>query len=255
MTDTNGQPTDGKVIYDAAFFEDLTHGSLQSARVVVPLVMDLINPRSVLDVGCGTGSWLRAFVENGVEDILGIDGDYVDRNRLLIDPTHFRSVDLTYPEPLGRTFDLAVCLEVAEHLSARVSTELVRFLTAAAPVVLFSAAIPGQGGTHHVNEQWPEYWSKRFNKHEFTRLDPIRRRIWQDQRVQSWYQQNIYLYVNVNILTQSTQLREEQRSFGSNALELVPHHLLCQWTSFRGLLAALPRAGWLAVQRRLRRGE
>src|SRR5262249_5217435 len=150
--------------YDAAFYEAQADGSLRSARVVVPLVTRLVEPRSVVDVGCGVGTWLRAFVENGVEDVLGVDGAYVDRNRLCIDPARFQAMDLARPQPLGRTFDLAVCLEVGEHLPTRAAPGLVAMLTAA-PVVLFSAAIPGQGGTNHVNEQWPNFWQRLFSRY------------------------------------------------------------------------------------------
>src|SRR5204862_3532668 len=144
--------------------------SLRSARAVVPLVMELVRPASVLDVGCGLGTWLAAFAEAGVADFLGMDGDYVDRAKLKIPAERFRAADLTNPPSPGRTFDLAVCLEVAEHLPEKASPRLVELLATAAPVVLFSAALPGQGGTRHINEQWPAFWQRLFAARGFVRL-------------------------------------------------------------------------------------
>ena len=119
---------------------------------VVPIVLDLIRPGSVVDVGCGLGEWLATFQEHGVSDILGIDGDYVDRDMLYIPQQDFKTIDLNRPFTLNRTFDLAVCLEVAEHLEAEHANDFVESLTRLAPIILFSAAIPLQSGTNHVNE-------------------------------------------------------------------------------------------------------
>jgi 2-polyprenyl-3-methyl-5-hydroxy-6-metoxy-1,4-benzoquinol methylase len=144
-------------IYDRDFFDLRDASALQSARVVAPLVYDLLRPRTVVDVGCGRGAWLRAFQECGVEHIQGLDGDYVDREMLLIAPQSFTPYDLSRLKKIDGHFDLAICLEVLEHLSPESGCNVVDALTGAASVVLFSAAIPGQGGTGHVNEQWPSY--------------------------------------------------------------------------------------------------
>ena len=75
------------------------------------------------------------------------------RSRLLTDPAKFTAVDLRDSFAIGRTFDLAISLEVAEHPPEEFAEPLVERLVTAAPFVLFSAAIPEQGGIHHVNEQ------------------------------------------------------------------------------------------------------
>ncbi len=180
--------------YDEKFYGDILDGALRSARAVVPLVLDLIPAKSVVDFGCGQGAWLKAFLEGGVETVLGLDGDYVDRDKLLIAGGQFRAADLQRSLRLDRQFDLALCLEVAEHLPARSAPVLVQSLAAAAPVVLFSAALPKQGGTSHINEQWPQYWEKLFASHGMRKYDVVRPLIWRDRSIYLCYRQNIYIY-------------------------------------------------------------
>lgn len=140
--------------YSKRFFEQVHAQVRDSAREIVPLVVDLLNPARVVDVGCGTGTWLATFAEHGAA-ILGLDGEYVDRSLLDIPEDRFVAVDLAQPFQLDGRYDLALCLEVAEHLPADRAASLVDLLTGLAPTVLFSAAIPLQGGVNHVNEQWP----------------------------------------------------------------------------------------------------
>ncbi len=180
--------------YDEKFYGDILDGALRSARAVVPLVLDLIPAKSVVDFGCGQGAWLKAFLEGGVETVLGLDGDYVDRDKLLIAGGQFRAADLQRSLRLDRQFDLALCLEVAEHLPARSAPVLVESLAAAAPVVLFSAALPKQEGTSHINEQWPAYWEGLFSRQGMRKYDVIRPLIWHDRSIEWWYRQNIYVY-------------------------------------------------------------
>lgn len=182
--------------YDETFFDRLVHGAHVSAQVVVPVVLDLLPARSAVDFGCGQGAWLKACLENGIETVLGLDGDYVNRDKLLVDREQFRAVDLSRPVRLDRRFDLALCLEVAEHLPAHSAPVLVESLVAAAPVVLFSAALPGQGGVHHINEQWPAYWKGLFARHGMRKYDVIRPLIWHDRSIDLWYRQNLYLFTS-----------------------------------------------------------
>lgn len=179
-------PTDYDVIAD---------GSRQSADVIVPIVYDLITPASVIDVGCGVGTWLAACQAHGITDYLGLDGEGASA-ALQIPAERFRVADLTQPFNVGRRFDLAMSLEVAEHLPPEAADAFVRELTQLAPAVLFSAAIPGQGGNRHLNERWQSYWSGLFAAHGFAPVDVIRPRIWGNPKVEYWYQQNIALYMH-----------------------------------------------------------
>lgn len=156
--------------YTGAFYKTHRDGSRRSARQIVPLVLELVQPKSVIDVGCGVGTSLSVFNQCGVEDFYGIDGDYVDRNILEIPEQRFFVSDLTEPIQLNRQFDLVVSLEVAEHLPDTCAEIFVDSLTKLGPVILFSAAIPHQGGTRHVNEQWPEYWARYFKRKDIRRL-------------------------------------------------------------------------------------
>ena len=157
---------------------------------------ELLRPSSVVDVGCGQGEWLAAFAELGVAEYHGVDGAYVADDQLLIPRERFTRHDLTQPLTLGRRFDVALSLEVGEHLPARAAAEFVRGLIALAPAVVFSAAVPGQGGVHHVNEQWPWYWKELFARYGYVQLDPFRQRLWKNPDVVVYYQHNLFLYVD-----------------------------------------------------------
>jgi hypothetical protein len=182
--------------YDREFFDFLDAGSLASARVVLPELFNFFRPQSVVDIGCGEGAWLRAAQENGVVDLLGMDGTYVDCDKLLVQKNQFHSCDLKDRIQLSRRFDLAISLEVAEHLPYDRSQTFVADLCQLSDVVLFSAAMPFQGGTDHINEQWLEFWGILFRKHNYVAYDFLREKIWKHKEVESWYQQNLLVFVN-----------------------------------------------------------
>jgi SAM-dependent methyltransferase len=192
------------------------HGHLddsvrQSAEIIIPLLLELTNAKSVLDIGCGSGIWLKSFQDRGL-CIRGLDGDYIDRSSLVIPPDRFRNADLAKPFQVEAT-DLAICLEVAEHLPETSADCFIESLTQAAPVIFFSAAIPGQGGMGHVNEQWPSYWKAKFENRGFIAFDAIRRRVWNDDRVLYWYAQNSLLFVRNEVLPKYPALAIESRDF------------------------------------------
>lgn len=193
-------PTSTATPYARDFYEAQEPGSLRSARAILPAVIDAVSPASVLDVGCGTGTWLAAVRELGIGDVVGVDGEYVDRERLSIPEELFLAFDLEQRLELGRRFDLVMTLEVAEHLSPQSADAFVGSLTRHGDVVLFSAAQPEQGGTDHVNEQWPAYWAKLFAAQGFVATDPFRSRFWLDPAVEPWYSQNVLAFVRAERL-------------------------------------------------------
>ena len=165
----------------------------QSPMRVLPLILAGCDPRSALDVGCNCGPWLRVLIDHGVDDVLGIDALPYGADWLMPQAC-YRQHDLHEPFDLGRRFDLVICLEVAEHVEAEFADGLVASICRHSDVVLWSAAVPGQGGDHHVNEQWTEYWCAKFAAHGYEFLDPIRRLIWADEAVFWWYRQNMVMF-------------------------------------------------------------
>jgi len=181
--------------YTPRFYQELDSTG-DSAHEILPLIIDLIKPTSIIDIGCGTGQWLAAALKLGISDVLGVDGPWVLKSRLAIPREKFLVHDLGQPLRLARRFDLAISLEVAEHFPASQARSLVELLCNASQRVLFSAAIPGQGGRHHLNEQWPSYWAAIFRDCGYACYDIVRPRLWQNSRVLWYYAQNCLLFAS-----------------------------------------------------------
>jgi predicted O-linked N-acetylglucosamine transferase (SPINDLY family) len=201
--------------------ESSQESSRRSAREIIPLLLELILPHSVVDVGCGTGTWLSVFKEFGIEDCLGIDGDYIDTEKLQISPTEFLSFDFKKPLQINRKFDLVVSLEFAQNLPIDCAKIFIDSLTNLGSVILFSAAIPSQGGTGSLNEQWPDYWVQHFQKNEYAVIDSLRKKIWNDENVEPWYAQNLLLFVNHNCIEQYPSLQRECKNTNTSQLAIV----------------------------------
>jgi hypothetical protein len=199
----------------------LSYNSLESADVVVPIVLEFVQPESVVDFGCKHGEWLSVFRSHGSSRLLGFDQRKRISYGLVIDEREFRAVDLRQRVTLDERFDLAVCIEVAEHLPAGAAGPLVETLTSAAPVVLFSAAIPDQGGHGHLNEQPRQYWIDLFAGHGFASVDCLRPRIWQDAGVAWWYRQNLFFFYDPSSTAITRTLRSAASICRSSDLELV----------------------------------
>ena len=193
--------------YTSEYYKILADESRWSADRVLPVLLESASVVSALDVGCGIGTWLAALQDLGVEDVVGIDGDYIERDLLQFASERFVPLDLEESFDLGRGFDLVISMEVAEHLAPEAADDFVGSLVRHAPTILFSAAIPRQGGTHHVNEQWPAYWAEKFRQHDYLAVDAIRPRIWTDPAVGFWYAQNTILYIRPDHLPDSLRSR------------------------------------------------
>jgi hypothetical protein len=200
----------------------------------------------VVDVGSGVGTWLSVVLEQCVEDALGIDGSYVNRDALLIPAGRFLPHDVSTSLDLGRRFDLAMSLEVAEHLPPDRSEAFVALLAGLSDLVLFSAAIPGQGCVGHINERWQSFWRDLFAARRYAPVDVLRHQLWNDQEVEAYYRQNMVLYVSKEVLGVREDLRRAIESSRGCPFDVV--HPLCFESALRRppnlrcLLQSLPGA-------------
>lgn len=181
--------------YDDDFFDTAEARIKSSAETIVPIIIHLFNPMSVIDVGCGRGVWLSVCRKYDI-DVFGIDGDYINKDNLAIPKANFVEKNLALDVDFDRRFDLALCLEVAEHLPMERSESFIDFLVSLAPVVVFSAAIPGQTGRNHINEQWPEFWIDIFKKKNYDFFDLFRPILWNIEKISPWYRQNMLVFID-----------------------------------------------------------
>jgi SAM-dependent methyltransferase len=167
--------------------------SLRGPQAFLPVMFEQIKPSSLIDVGCGVGMWTRAAMDLGIKDVLGVDGVEIPESQLLIPKQCFAVRDFTKDWNFGRSFDLAICFEVGEHLEKPSAPLLVKNLVAHSNTVIFSAACPGQVGQYHINCQWPVFWQNLFNAEGFACDDSLRWKVWNDGRIEKWYRQNAFV--------------------------------------------------------------
>ena len=186
---------DNKMFYDKKFYDVSDNTSRRAAEIILPLVLELFHPKKIIDFGCGEGMWLS--VVNKLDKsirVTGIDGDYIDRNELKISDEDFLPMDLTDKIDLRAKYDLAMSMEVGEHLPSEYAEQFVKNISRHADRVLFSAAIPRQGGTNHINEQWQSYWIKIFQAEGFNTSFALRDYFWRDDEVTPWRRQNLLFF-------------------------------------------------------------
>ena len=187
-----------KNLYDKKFFErNQLDAKLISVDIVLTEALKALPPcHSAVDFGCAVGTWLKGLEKYEIADIRGYDGKWVDQSKLLIPKESFFAIDFDKPMEIDRKFDLAISIEVGEHLQESSADAFIENITKSADFVLFSAAIPFQGGENHVNEQWPDYWNTKFNRFGYICIDCIRKKLWNNDDVIDFHRQNILLYVN-----------------------------------------------------------
>lgn len=212
-------------------------------QIIMPLIMQWISPKSIVDFGCAEGAWLgEALWKDSSIDILGIDGDYVNRERLKIPKENFKAVDLRKSILLEHRYDLAISTEVAEHLEKEFEDVFIDNITRAADQVLFSAAIPGQGGTHHVNEQWQSYWVEKFKKRGYYCDYSVRNYFWNEVKISSWRRQNLLFFSKresaiapkkelINVVHPEEEIARSRRLEGR--IKLLEYHVLHPETTIK----------------------
>ena len=188
--------------------------NLIAPKEIVPIIADIVKPENVVDVGCGLGTFLYCFKQQGIKEVLGIDGAWVNKSLLYknIKSNEFIEADLEKPFNLAKRFDLAICLEVVEHLKEEVSDDIVQNLVSLSNIILFSAAIPNQGGQNHINEQWPQYWEEKFKKHGYIFHDVLRQIFWHNEKIDSFYKQNCFLVAKYDYVLDSDMIDKYKSS-------------------------------------------
>jgi len=186
-------------LYDDFFYEAQIKESYLAAKIYVKVLKKIYRPSSVVDLGCGRGAWLKAFYESGAKNLVGFDGPWNNQESMIIQQIKFRPINLN--KPLKKDdghFDLAISVEVAEHLPEASANTFINNLTMLSDNIIFGAAYPGQGGVDHINEKPQSYWAKLFTKNNYYPFDIFRPQIWGNTETPFWYQQNTFLYVKKN---------------------------------------------------------
>jgi len=224
--------------YQDDFFSYINAGSLASARVVCPLLVSWFSPTSLLDVGSGAGAWCRIWGESGVRAVIGVDGDYVKTDSLLIEEENFERRDLSKSFDLNRRFDLVTSLEVAEHVDSKSAEIFVENLTQHGDVVMFSAAVPGQGGEFHVNEQPLSYWREKFAARGYRCFDAVRPKIAGEGDVEPWYRYNTLLYVKEALVAElPAEVLSTEVASSAEIVDNAPF----SWRARNAIIRSLPQ--------------
>jgi len=231
-----------KELYDQKFFErNKNSAKLKSVEIILTEVFKIFPQfNSAVDFGCATGTWLKGLERFGITDIRGYDGKWVDKSKLLIPQECFFEADFDKPMAIDRKFDLAISIEVGEHLKESSADSFIENITKSADFVLFSAAIPFQGGENHINEQWPEYWFGKFNHFGFVCIDRIRKALWNNYDVVDFYRQNVLLYVKKEKIDEVNCTQTDICVFGeSPPMAIIPPDTYLKLIKYKKLLSFL----------------
>lgn len=196
------------VEFNHGYYEAFSDASAASARVIVPYLMQLFGPTSVIDVGCGSGHWLDAFGALGVERLVGLDIGMVPEGEPSVRNGWLQKADISMPFAMEERFALALSLEALQYLPPEREEGFIRDLAALAPVVVFSTAIPMQQWPAPGDsiERWQGHWPPLFSDHGFRVCDVVRQTFWDDSRVGWWYRQNVLVFISDQLLLEREEL-------------------------------------------------
>lgn len=219
------------------------NGAYSAERIIGELLKFIPNPKSVLDLGCGMGAFGKAFETHGIQDITLIDHPSIQQKELLTSGSKFIAVDLdkTLPPPIK--VDVAVCVEVLEHFSTRRALDILEYLCKSSSLILFSAAVPRQGGTGHLNEQTHEYWQNIFKERGFEYSDGFKINLLSDSQILYYYCQNIFLFYK----KEQYEYLSAQPNITMPGFELRHKNILNKPMGFRELLLEIPTAAKRSV--------
>lgn len=188
----------GSFLYDENFYAKQRDGSFRSAQIYVKELQRFFEGNSIVDLGCGVGTWLTAFGAMGCSRLVGYDGSWNSQDKMINPSIEFRATDLNLTINQTEKFDLAISLEVAEHCRPESSQNFVDSLTNLSDAILFGAAFTGQPGTDHINTRPHSYWASKFVSKNYAMFDLFRSKFWGNDQIDPWYCQNTFLYVRPN---------------------------------------------------------
>jgi len=208
--------------YTQDYYQKHLAGALSSAESILRLLSSFYKPSSVLDLGCGSGAWLKVAKRLFHSRVLGVDQHSYQDIKMLIQPNEYMVHNLETPLFIREKFDLVISLEVAEHITENCEDVLIDSVCRHGDVILFSAALPMQGGTGHINEKACSYWALKFAKNDYYAIDCIRPRIWDNSNVEIWYRNNAILFASKK---QKNEL-EKQLSLIKYPLDIIHPQML-----------------------------
>jgi len=185
------------LIYNNRFFKNTIKLEQSTAKITAKILIKHFHPKSVIDIGCGAGVYLKEFQRQRII-ILGYDGSLAAKKNSLVGQK-IKLHDLCQPLKLRQRFDLCLCLEVAEHLPAKCANTLIKTLCHLANTIIFTAATPGQGpiSIGHINEQLHQYWIKKFKEQDFNLNKTLTKKIKQEMKKQQviwWLSKNLMIF-------------------------------------------------------------
>lgn len=161
--------TDTTAGYDVAYYQTINAEEAEQAARLAGVLIWKYQPKSALDIGCATGLYLKPFLDASI-DGYGIDNAEatIDAAVMMVPKGRIKIADITKAS-IGHRADLAMCLEVLEHIPESGAAAAVKHIAESSDVIIFSAAQPGQGGHGHINCQPKEYWQDLFTARGYVR--------------------------------------------------------------------------------------
>lgn len=187
-----------RLIYNGLVRQHFADHARQNAPALARIIRAAFPDSSTaVDLGCGSGHFVAALRAAGIRAEGYEYSAQLRRTAARELGVTIHPFDLADP-PVMPQVDLALSIEVAEHLQPLMGDTLVRLLTTSAPTVWFTAARPHQGGAGHVNEQPAEYWISRFKKYgyEFDQsfTEQLRPRIGTETVKAPWLAENLLIF-------------------------------------------------------------
>lgn len=178
----------------------VTRYNYESAKKILSVIVPLLpKVSSVLDLGCGLGAWSSVLEEQLNPKLELIDHPATPIEELLVeDKSVFKPLNLDISLPCEGQRDMILCIEVLEHFKEEVALRLHDFICNSTDLVLFSAAVPGQGGIGHINCRRHSYWHDKFSNRGFKYFDGFKSEIVHDQAIPFWLRQNLFIYYRDN---------------------------------------------------------